>query len=562
MGRYAHLERCWGAECVAAVHSSRVLCVGAGGIGCELLKNLVLAGFRRIEVVDLDTIDVSNLNRQFLFRSQHVGKSKAAVAREAALAFNPDAEITAHHGNIKAEEFGLNFFKQFDLVLNALDNVAARQHVNRLCLAADIPLVDSGTTGYLGQTAVIKKGETACYDCEPKSDNKKSFPICTIRNTPDKPVHCIVWAKELFKLLFGNKDESMLSGSDEGVDAPGGGAEGEAAADTEELSAKEREVRAVILGAAARPDPAAADEEAALREYARGIFAAVFDAEIQLKLKMRDGYKGAKKKPTPLTLAQAMADTETTGAATHALKDQRVLSLAECADLFVASVLAMWAPDKRAAIGLAEFDKDDALALDFVTAAANLRCHVFGIERKSKFDVKGIAGNIIHAIATTNAIVAGLQVIESIKLIARLKRKPLPAASLKMLPATAEPKVTDLARAVWVVREPIGSGFLLQASATPVANPKCYSCGNAVLTLSIDTQRSTLALLVVRGLVFPAFSCFLAFSHRSHSVPSFPLSLLSMVVCPSLPLSLSLRSPRPTPRRSKCSRAASASTRP
>jgi ubiquitin-like 1-activating enzyme E1 B len=80
------------------VAATKVLVVGAGGIGCELLKCLVLTGFRRLEVVDLDTIDVSNLNRQFLFRREHVGKSKAAVARESALQFNPHVEIVAHHG--------------------------------------------------------------------------------------------------------------------------------------------------------------------------------------------------------------------------------------------------------------------------------------------------------------------------------------------------------------------------------------------------------------------------------------------------------------------------------
>lgn len=103
--------------------NSSLLVVGAGGIGCEILKNLVLSGFKRIEIVciifllpayclhpvqppflapqiDLDTIDVSNLNRQFLFHKEHVGKSKAQVARESALQFNPNVEITAHHDSI------------------------------------------------------------------------------------------------------------------------------------------------------------------------------------------------------------------------------------------------------------------------------------------------------------------------------------------------------------------------------------------------------------------------------------------------------------------------------
>lgn len=94
--------------------------------------------------------------------------------------------------------YGVSFFQRFNLVLNALDNRQARNHVNRMCLTANIPLIESGTSGYDGQVELIIKGKTQCYECTPKAA-QKSFPGCTIRNTPSEPIHCIVWAKHLFK---------------------------------------------------------------------------------------------------------------------------------------------------------------------------------------------------------------------------------------------------------------------------------------------------------------------------------------------------------------------------
>ena len=78
--------------------------VGAGGIGCELLKTLVLHGFRDVTAIDLDTIDVSNLNRQFLFRRRHVGMAKSEVARESVLKFRPEAKIAALRGEREGGE--------------------------------------------------------------------------------------------------------------------------------------------------------------------------------------------------------------------------------------------------------------------------------------------------------------------------------------------------------------------------------------------------------------------------------------------------------------------------
>ena len=119
------------------------------------------------------------------------------------MAFNPHARVLATHGNVKAARFGVDFFRQFSLVMNALDNLDARRHVNRLCLAAKVPLVESGTSGYLGQVSVICGGETECYDCVPKP-TPKTFAVCTIRSTPRCSVACrrAVFVLFVFLQLF------------------------------------------------------------------------------------------------------------------------------------------------------------------------------------------------------------------------------------------------------------------------------------------------------------------------------------------------------------------------
>jgi ubiquitin-like 1-activating enzyme E1 B len=120
----------------------------------------------------LDTIDVSNLNRQFLFQKQHVGKSKSLIAKESVLKLTHagrEVSIDARMCSIFLPEFSVPWIKQFSIILNALDNVSARNHVNRLALAADIPLVESGTAGYSGESSVIKKGLSPCYECSVRS---------------------------------------------------------------------------------------------------------------------------------------------------------------------------------------------------------------------------------------------------------------------------------------------------------------------------------------------------------------------------------------------------------
>jgi len=300
------------------IRESRLLMVGAGGIGCELLKNIVLTGFTNIEIIDLDTIDISNLNRQFLFQKQHVGKSKSHVARESALRFAPDANIKAYHDSIMKTEYGVQFFKQFDLCLNALDNRAARNHVNRLCLAANIPLVESGTAGYLGQVTVIRKGVTECYECQPKP-HQKTFPGCTIRNTPSEPIHCIVWAKHLFNQLFGEDDPDQNVSPD--TEDP------EAAGDQAGEVAAQREANGD--GNVERKSTKAWAQENGYST--QKLFQKFFNDDIKYLLSM-DKLWAKRRPPTPLDWDCLPDSTpEDENAEQSNLVDQKVWSVAECA---------------------------------------------------------------------------------------------------------------------------------------------------------------------------------------------------------------------------------------
>ncbi|XP_028264085.1 SUMO-activating enzyme subunit 2 [Parambassis ranga] len=392
-------------ELADSLSTCKVLVVGAGGIGCELLKNLVLTGFKNIEVIDLDTIDVSNLNRQFLFQKKHVGKSKAQVAKESVLQFCPSANITAYHDSIMNPDYNVEFFRKFMLVMNALDNRAARNHVNRMCLAADIPLIESGTAGYLGQVTVIKKGMTECYECQPKP-TQKTFPGCTIRNTPSEPIHCIVWAKYLFNQLFGEEDADQEVSPDT--------ADPEAAWNPEDTAAR-----------ATASEKDGDIKRVSTKEWARStgydpikLFNKLFKDDIMYLLTMDKLWK-KRKAPIPLEwqqLEKSMCSQEETPCS--GLKDQQVLGVWGYCQLFQHSVetLRLQLQDKGEGAELV-WDKDDPPAMDFVTSAANLRMHIFSMNMKSRFDVKSMAGNIIPAIATTNAVIAGLIVLEGLKIL-------------------------------------------------------------------------------------------------------------------------------------------------
>ncbi|RKP24979.1 hypothetical protein SYNPS1DRAFT_33086 [Syncephalis pseudoplumigaleata] len=182
----------------------KVLVVGAGGLGCEILKNLALSGFRDIHVIDMDTVDVSNLNRQFLFRATDVGKSKAETAAEFIMRRVPRCKVTPYFGKIQDKDMA--YYAQFNVVICGLDSVEARRWMNATLVQmfdSDSPeslkpLVDGGTEGFRGQARVILPTISSCYECSMEMLTPQTvYPVCTIANTPRLPEHCIEWASTL-----------------------------------------------------------------------------------------------------------------------------------------------------------------------------------------------------------------------------------------------------------------------------------------------------------------------------------------------------------------------------
>ncbi|CAI8034888.1 SUMO-activating enzyme subunit 2 [Geodia barretti] len=360
------MDACLGSELAGVVRKSRVFVVGTGGIGCELAKNLVLTGFQDIVMIDLDTIEVSNLNRQFLFRKYHVGRPKVQVAREALLQFNPQARITAIHDSVFNPDYNVNFFKRFSLVMNALDNKAARNHVNRLCLAAGVTLIESGSAGYLGQVSVIRKGESECYECQPKP-TAKTYPACSIRNTPSEPIHCIIWAKHLFNQLFGEPDaDEDVSPDTEATDehdsgghksggqksgdlgehGPGGQQSGDQNSGDlgEHDSGGQGEGVPMSDGLSDGVNGGPVQSKLSTRQWAENnkynvekIFTKLYQTDVEYLLTMKQLWE-KRTPPTPLSLQQLTSssdnDGDGAGGSDGCLPDQRVWSVHKCSDVF------------------------------------------------------------------------------------------------------------------------------------------------------------------------------------------------------------------------------------
>ncbi len=167
----------WGEETQEKIKDTTALIAGVGGLGSPVSVYLAAAGIGEIRLVDNDTVELSNLNRQVLYKEKQVGKSKVKSAKKSLQELNTDIEITALNKEINKKTID-TLSKDADLIIDCMDNYKTRYVLNKASQKREIPLFHAAVEGMQGQATTIIPNETPCIKCIfPNSPPSEKFPV-------------------------------------------------------------------------------------------------------------------------------------------------------------------------------------------------------------------------------------------------------------------------------------------------------------------------------------------------------------------------------------------------
>ena len=453
--RYDDLISIYGNEIQKKLGSLNIFLIGAGANGCEFLKNFALMGIScsdgKITVTDNDLIEVSNLNRQFLFRNENIGDYKSKIACENVKKINNQCN-TKDLQLLLCEEteniFNDSFWNEQDLIIFGVDNEDARRYIDNQCTNFKLTGIDAGTLGTKGRVQLIIPDKTICYNDNPKVEEEEFIPMCSLHHFPTTIRHCIEWGKIKFlELIYeGVKDLKNYAENPEKffIDKK----------KENSYSAKES-IKLILEYIQLLTE----NNSYNLIEFCVKLYTKFFDYDIQHILELyphdyknKDGslyWTGSKRIPHPIQynsnnelclmfisnfsillskLFGIKIDESEIKSQSDNIKINQVLIQekdnkennnedTEIYNILNKIELSKEIKEKINLIIPIEFDKENEIHISIIHSFANLKANNFNIECCSILDTKLISGKIIPSIPTSTSTVGGFVSLQILNLI-------------------------------------------------------------------------------------------------------------------------------------------------